>query len=330
LCLRVIRADDRGVTLRTSSTSQPTGSTSQPTGATDPRQERPARRAGPLAAAGITMLLWASAFIAIRAVGESYAPGPLALGRLTVGALALSAVAVRRGARLPRGRPLVLVIAYGALWFGVYTVSINAAEQHLDAGTTALLVNIAPLVIAVLAGLFLGEGFPRSLGLGLAVAFGGVATIAVATSTGRYDAAGVVLALLAAALYAVGVLLQKRALADVDPFTATWLGCVAGMVTCLPFAGQLWQTVRTAPVDAGLGIVYLGVFPTAIAFSTWAYALAHTDAGRLSASSYLVPGLAVLMSWLLLAEVPAPLALLGGILCLVGVALTRLLPSHGR
>jgi drug/metabolite transporter (DMT)-like permease len=70
-------------------------------------------------------------------------------------------------------------------------------------------------------------------------------------------------------------------------------------------------------------VVYLGVFPTAIAFSTWAYALARTTAGRLSASSYLVPGLAVLMSWLVLSEVPTPLAMLGGLLCLVGVAVTR-------
>jgi drug/metabolite transporter (DMT)-like permease len=270
------------------------------------------------------MLLWASAFIAIRAVGAHYPAGPMALGRLLVGATALSLVAVRRRVRIPRGRPLLLVLGYGALWFGVYTVAINAAEQHLDAGTTALLVNVGPLLIAVLAAMFLGEGFPRTLAVGLMIAFAGVATIAAATTTGRYDATGVLLALAAAGLYAVGVLLQKQALRDVDPFGATWLGCLAGVAVCLPFAPQLWQTLRTAPFAATGGIGYLGLFPTAIAFSTWAYALAHTSAGKLSASSYLVPGLAVLMSWLLLAEVPAPLALVGGGLCLLGVAATRL------
>jgi drug/metabolite transporter (DMT)-like permease len=282
----------------------------------------------PLIAAATTMVFWASAFVVIRTVGEHYSPGAMALGRLAAGAAALSLVAAFRPRRLPRGRPLLLVIAYGVLWFGVYAVLVNAAEHHLDAGTTALVINVGPILIAVLAGVYLREGFPRGLMTGLVIAFSGVATIAVATSTGRHDAAGVLLALGAAALYAVGVLLQKQALRDVDPFTATWLGCVAGAAACLPFTGALLGEVRTAPIAATLGIVYLGLFPTAVAFATWAYALKRMSAGGLSSSSYLVPGLAVAMSWLLLGEAPGPLALAGGVLCLAGVAVTRLRPRR--
>lgn len=301
------------------------------------RTLRPTRAALPVVAAGITMVLWASAFTGIRSAGAHYPPGAMALGRLTVGALALSAAVAhrrlgRRGGdrvRLPRGRPLAFVVGYGVLWFGVYAVAINAAEQHLDAGTTALLVNLAPLLVAVLAGLLLHEGFPRALAAGLVVAFAGVAVIAAATSTGRSDRVGVLLALAAAALYAASVLLQKQALRDVDPLTATWLGCLVGAATVLPFAPQLLTTVTTAPVAATLAVGYLGLFPTALAFWLWAYALARTSAGRLSASSYLVPALAVLLSFLLLGEVPAPAALLGGVLCLAGVLVTRL-PRRGR
>jgi drug/metabolite transporter (DMT)-like permease len=278
-----------------------------------------------VAAAGVTMILWASAFIAIRTVGVHYSPGAMADGRLLVGAAALGLVAAFRGpVRWPRGRSLALVIGYGVLWFGVYAVLVNAAERHLDAGTTALIINVGPILIAVLAGLFLHEGFPRSLVTGLAIAFAGVATIAVATSTGRRDSAGVLLALGAAGLYAVGVLLQKQALRDVDPFTATWLGCTAGAVVCLPFLPALGHEIVRAPWAATAGIVYMGLFPTAIAFATWSYALAHTTAGRLSSSSYLVPMVAVLLSWLLLGEVPVPMALVGGALCLVGVAVARI------
>jgi drug/metabolite transporter (DMT)-like permease len=140
----------------------------------------------------------------------------------------------------------------------------------------------------------------------------------------------VLLALGAAVLYAVGVLLQKQALRDVDPFTATWLGCVAGVVVCLPFAPTLVSEVSSAPLAATAGIVYMGLFPTAVAFATWAYALAHTSAGKLSSSSYVVPALAVLMSWTMLGEVPTALALLGGALCLVGVTLTRLPARRAR
>jgi drug/metabolite transporter (DMT)-like permease len=277
-----------------------------------------------LAAAGITMLLWASAFIVIRAVGDDYSPGALALGRMLAGSIALSAVALVVRPRLPRGRPLLLVIAYGALWFGLYAVLVNASERHLDAGTAALVVNLGPILIAVLAGLYLGEGFPRSLIAGLAIAFAGVVIIAAATSTGRHDFVGVLFALGAAALYAVGVLLQKRALGTVGAFAATWLGCLFGAVVCLPFAPDLLRQAASAPASASLGVVYLGLFPTAIAFGTWAYALKRTTAGKLSSSSYLVPGIAVLLSWLVLGEVPSLLALAGGVLCLAGVAVTRL------
>ena len=293
---------------------------------------RPAPRpALPLLAAGVTVVLWASAFVVIRSAGHSFGPGSMALGRMLVAALVLGVlVAVRRrGARataplLPRGRTLGLVAAYGVLWFGAYVVAVNAAEQHLDAGTTALLVNVAPLLVAVLAALFLGEGFPRTLAAGLAVAFAGVAVIAAATSTGHADTAGVLLALTAAGLYAVAVLLQKQALRTVDPLTATWLGCVVGAAVCLPFAPQLLRELAAAPASATAGIAYLGVFPTAIAFTTWAYALSHTTAGRLAASTYLVPALTVLLSWTVLGETPAALALVGGALCLAGVAVTRI------
>jgi drug/metabolite transporter (DMT)-like permease len=281
----------------------------------------------PLIATAVTMALWASAFIVIRSVGAHYSPGPLALGRLAAGSAALSLVATFRPRRIPRGRPLLLVLGYGVLWFGLYAVALNAAEHHLDAGTTALVVNVGPILIAVLAGVYLHEGFPRGLVTGLVIAFSGVVTIAIATSTGRHDMTGVLLALAAAALYAVGVLLQKQALRDVDPFTATWLGCLAGTFACLPFAPGLLAEIREAPGSATLGVVYLGLFPTAIAFATWAYALTRMSAGTLSSSSYVVPAIAVLLSWLLLGEAPVPLALLGGALCLLGVAVTRLPPS---
>lgn len=58
-------------------------------------------------------------------------------------------------------------------------------------------------------------------------------------------------------------------------------------------------------------------------FSTWAYALARTSAGRMGATTYLVPPLAIALGWLLLSETPPPLALAGGLLCLGGVAITR-------
>lgn len=282
-----------------------------------------------LAALGVTVLLWASAFVGIRAVGETFSPGALSLGRLAVAALALSVLYVPRqlGKRrepLPRGRTAALILAYGVLWFGAYNVALNAGELHVDAGTAAMLVQLGPILIAVIAGLFLGEGFPATLVAGLAVAFTGVTLIALGGDGSENDLTGVLLCVLAAVLYAAGVLLQKPVMGSVSPLQVTWLGCVIGVITCLPFAGQLVSEVRDASTGAILGVVYLGVFPTALAFTTWAYALRRVGAGPASATTYLVPAIAIVLSWLLLSEVPTTLGLVGGVLCLVGVALTRM------
>jgi drug/metabolite transporter (DMT)-like permease len=286
------------------------------------------------AAVVTTLVLWASAFVGIRAVGSTFSPGPMALLRLAVGTVALTAIAlVRRGRRagLPSGRGLLLIVGYGVAWFAGYTVVLNAAERHLDAGTAAMLVNVGPVLVAVAAGALLGEGWPRRLLVGILVSFTGVVIIAADGATGRTDRFGVALGLVTAVLYAAGVLVQKVALRSTDALTATWLGCAVGTVVLLPFAPQAAGELAQAPAGAVAAVVYLGVFPTAIGFTTWAYALRHTSAGRMGATTYLVPPLAVLLGWLLLGEAPPALALAGGVLCLAGVVVTRRgIPRFGR
>ena len=186
-----------------------------------------------------------------------------------------------------------------------------------------MLVNIGPILIAVLAGLWLGEGFPRWLVAGLAVAFSGVLLIGLATRGTDADVLGVVFCLVAAVTYAVGVVAQKPVLRRLPPLQVTFTACAVGALCCLPWAGSLAAELGEAPIGSVAGLVYLGVVPTALAFSTWAYALARTDAGRLGVTTYLVPPLVVLMGWLLLDEVPPALAVVGGAVCLAGVALSR-------
>lgn len=281
----------------------------------------------PLAAALGTVVLWASAFVAIRHVGHVVSPGALTLGRLLVGSVVLGLLMLTRRRPLPPRRAWPRLLVCGVLWFGVYNVALNAAERRIDAGTASMLVNVGPVFIAILAGLVLGEGFPRRLLTGSAVAFTGVVVIGVATSSHQgADAAGVLLCVLAAAAYAIAVVTQKPLLATLPALQVTWLACTIGAVVCLPFAPALARDLAHASAGTWWWIAYLGVFPTAVAFTTWAYALARTSAGRLGATTYLVPPVAILLSWLLLGEVPVALAFAGGALCVAGVYLTRRTP----
>ena len=277
-----------------------------------------------LVAALVTVTLWASAFVGIRSAGRSLSPGGLALGRLLVSTTVLSGVAFFRRESLPSRRDLAGIAAYGLLWLGVYSVVLNEAERRVDAGTAAMLVNTGPILIAVLAGLLLREGFPRKLLLGCAIAFAGTAVIAVATSdTSTAAGWGAVLCLVAAFAYASAVIAQKPIVARVSGLQVTWLACVAATIACLPFAPQLGRQLGSADGGAILWTIYLGVFPTAIGFALWGYALRRTSAGRMGAMTYLAPPIAILLSWLLLGETPPGLAIAGGALCLSGVVLAR-------
>ncbi len=278
-----------------------------------------------VAAAALTsVVLWASAFVVVRFADRQLGPGPLALGRLLVGAVALGAAMLATSTPLPSRRALLGALVSGVLWFGVYNVALNAAERRIDAGTASLLINTGPIFIAVLAGLLLREGFPRRLLSGCVVSLLGVALIAIAVSRHGLQATwGAALCVLAALAYAAALIAQKPALRHAPALSVTWLACTVGAVVCLPYAPALVDQVGRAHASSIAWMVYLGLCPTAIGFVTWAYALARTSAGRLGVTTYLVPPLAVLIGWAALGEVPPPLALPGGLLCLAGVALAR-------
>lgn len=281
-----------------------------------------------IAAALVTVTLWASAFVGIRYVDRQLSPGALALGRLLVGTVVLGVLVLVRRDPLPRGRALINVALLGVLWFGAYNVLLNEAEKRIDAGLAALLVNVGPILIAILAGVILKEGFPQRLLSGCLVSFAGAAVIGLATSEhGLREAWGAVLCLLAALAYAGGVIAQKPVLERSSALSVTWLGCAIGTVSCLPFTPSLVHGLSHARGSTVAWMIYLGVAPTAIGFVTWAYALARTTAGRMGSTTYLVPPLAVLLGWAILNEVPPLLALPGGVLCLAGVALARSRPA---
>jgi drug/metabolite transporter (DMT)-like permease len=244
-----------------------------------------------LAAALVTVTLWGSVFVAIRDAGQTLSPGSLALGRLLVSLVVLGVASSIWHEPLPQPRDLLAIAAFGVLFLGVYSVTLNAAERRVDAGTAAMLINTGPILIAILAGIFLNEGFPRWLFAGCAVVFSGCVLIGLASSRSSARAGlGIVLLIVAAFACAAAVVIQKPVLARASPLQVTWLGCAAGAVVCLPFAPTLVGDLEDA---------------------------------RTTAIGWMVPVVAILLGWALLGETPPWLAAVGGALCLAGVSVAR-------
>jgi drug/metabolite transporter (DMT)-like permease len=286
----------------------------------------------PLAAVAFTLLTWASAFVAIRHLGETVPPGSLSLGRLVIAVIALgvmvqvSVPAARR--RLPTRREWPLIALGGVSWIGIYNVALNESERRIDAGTAALIIQIGPIIVALLATFFFQERLTKWLLIGLGVGFAGVVIIGRASSNGdNGDLVGVLLSALAAVTFAVGIISQKKLLGGgMTALEMTFWFYVVGTIACLPWSVELVGVVGDASASDLAWIGYLGIVPSALAFVTWAYALNHSEAGKFALSTFLVPFITTLIAWMLLGEVPPALAFVGGALCIVGVLLTRRKP----
>ena len=247
----------------------------------------------------------------------------MALGRLLVSIVVLGVAAAIWREPLPGRRDLLAIAAFGVLWLGVYSFTLNAAESRVDAGTAAMLINVGPILIAILAGIFLNEGFPRGLRLPRG-RVRGLCPIGLGnTHAGSRAGLGIILLVVAATAYATAAVIQKPVLARVSPLQVTWLGCAC--------RGGRLPAVRTDTAsesdDAGapaIGwIVYLGIAPTALGFATWSYALRRMSAGRLASLAYMIPVVAILLGWAVLARRRLGSPQVGGALCLAGVYLAR-------
>src|SRR5215469_16007110 len=193
----------------------------------------------PLAAAGVTVLLWASAFVAIRDATPHFSPGALALGRLVVGSITLVVMLLIRREGVPPRAAWPGIVATGLLWFGLYMIALNWGERSVDAGTAAMVVATGPIIIALLSGWLLKEGYPPRLMAGIAVAFTGAGVVGYSVSGGSRSTLGVLLCLVAAVSFASAMVAEKPALRHASASQVTTFACLVGAIACLPFSGQL-------------------------------------------------------------------------------------------
>ncbi len=278
-----------------------------------------------MAAAAATILFWGSAFAGIRAGLHSYSPTHVALLRFLVASAVLAVYALATRMRLPARRDLPLVFLLGLLGFAFYNVALNIGEQRIAAGPAALLIQTVPIWTALAAAIVLRDRLRLFGWIGIAISFAGGLVIALGKGEGfalGWGAGLVVLAAISASAYNI---IQKRMMERYRPVEITTYAVWAGTLLLLPFCGGLAGQVRAAPLADTLAIAYLGVFPAAIGYVTWAYVLSRFPAARAASLLYAVPVMAFLVGWVWLGEAPTAIDAVGGALALGGVAVVNTL-----
>lgn len=274
------------------------------------------------AAVGLTVVLWASAFAAIRAALRSFTPIELSVLRLVAASAALLAASRFVGLRRPARADLPRIVAAGLTGMAAYQLLLNAAERSVTAGTASILVNTGPIFVALLAVRLLGERITRRDWAGIALAFAGALAIALRAGDGISLSPGALLVLGAALAQAVFFVIQKPLLSRYRSFEATTYAMVSGALLLLPFAGSVPGAARHASGQSLAAVGFLALGASALGFFSWAYANARLAVSRAASALYAVPVVAIFVGWLWLGERPAAGSLAGGAVAMSGVLLT--------
>lgn len=283
-----------------------------------------------VAALVAAVTFFASAFVAIRAIlaANAFTTAELVMGRLVVASVLLGVLAaMRRGVRVPDGRGWLAFVALGTMGPALYQVLLTAGERTVDAGTAALLVSCAPIVASVLAVAFLGERLTWQGWAGTAIAFVGASVVASAAGVSLAASTGALMVVAATLLWACYQVVQKAIAHEYGAFELTAWPVWIATVVMAPFSLGLPRAVVAAPLSANLGVAWLGAASAVAGFLAWSYAIRLLPVVVSSNALFAVPVVAFVIGWIVLGETPAPLALGGGAIAVMGVLLMQ---ARGR
>lgn len=277
----------------------------------------------------LTIIAWASAFVAIRAAVRpgGYSPGHLTLLRFLSASATLMVCSFFFHIRRPALADVPLMLLMGLTGVALYHGVLNYAETRVSAGAASFLINLSPIFTVLAATLFLGERMRWGGWCGLGVSLMGALIIAMGESHGFRLNLAMLLVLFCAVCNSFYTLCNKRLLLRYSPLEISCYAVWIATVFLLVFSPGFGTAVYSASPEATLSGVYLGIFPAALAYVSWGAALHRMPASLAVNFMYLMPAITMIIAWIWLRESPRLTTVIGGCIAVAGVIIVV---SFGR
>ena len=285
-------------------------------------------KALPYIAASMTILLWASVFPAVRYVMVHYSPEALMLFRFIIASVVLGGYCLIKKVPLPQKADAPIFVWAGIIGFFAYMWVFNAGAGMVLSGVGSFIISSSPVFTLLLSIVFLKERTTLPIWLGVGISFVGMIIIGATQVTEMELNLGVVLLLLASILLSVYFILQRRILQKYTAMQATAYPLIIGTIPMFIFTPRLAYEFSIELISVNATVLYLGVFPAALAYLFWIYALSKAEKTiYVTNFMYLVPFLAALMAFLWLGEEMPMLAFVGGFIVIAGMIIINITKS---
>ncbi|HCW8066144.1 TPA: DMT family transporter [Staphylococcus aureus] len=271
-----------------------------------------------------TIILWGSAFPMIKIALNDFSAESLSAFRLILATIILLPFVIIKKLPTPELRDIPVIFILGFCGFVIYHTALNFGEALISAGISGILVSTTPIFSSALAYIFLKEHFSKWNWLSSLVAFIGISIISISKDDyTTINVLGVFIILLASFSESLYFTFQKKYIEKYGFIAFTLYTIMASSPFMLIFIPEIINDIHGATFTSIVSVLYLAIFLTIIPYVLLAYIVKSVGVSDATMSLYLTPIVSLLLSYLLLDELPTTLAIIGGIITLLGVSLSN-------
>lgn len=269
-----------------------------------------------------TIILWGSAFPMIKIALNDFSAESLSAFRLILATIILLPFVIIKKLPTPELRDIPVIFILGFCGFVIYHTALNFGETLISAGISGILVSTTPIFSSALAYIFLKEHFSKWNWLSSLVAFIGISIISISKDDyTTINVLGVFIILLASFSESLYFTFQKKYIEKYGFIAFTLYTIMASSPFMLIFIPEIINDIHGITFTSIVSVLYLAIFPTIIPYVLLAYIVKSVGVSDATMSLYLTPIVSLLLSYLLLDELPTTLAIIGGLITLLGVSL---------